>query len=93
VHTRFLPDANRTTDSQIFFIAENEQRCVITKDGDFQISFEIGKGPKKLLLVTTGNLPNDELLAIFEKHEAQLILALTNHRFIELRRDSLIIHA
>jgi predicted nuclease of predicted toxin-antitoxin system len=92
-HTKFLPGQNRTTDSQILLIVENEQRCVITKDGDFQVSFELGKGPKKLLLITTGNLPNDDLLAMFEKHETQLIQALTSHSFIELRRDLLIVHA
>jgi predicted nuclease of predicted toxin-antitoxin system len=51
VHTKDLPLQNRTTDSQILRIAHEQDRCVITKDSDFQMSYELGRGPRQLLLV------------------------------------------
>jgi predicted nuclease of predicted toxin-antitoxin system len=65
---------------------------LITKDADFQLSFELDKGPPKLLLVTTGNIHNNELLALFNRHEATLFSLLDQHRFIELSRAAIIVH-
>jgi predicted nuclease of predicted toxin-antitoxin system len=93
VHTKNLPTANRTTDSEILRLAAKEKRCVISKDGDFRISFELGRGPERLLLISTGNLPNDDLLAIFSPHELRLFGALEKFYFVELHREMLVIHA
>ena len=63
VHTQELAQRNRTPDPALLAQANMESRILVTKDADFQLSFELGKGPSKLLLVTTGNIHNDELLA------------------------------
>jgi predicted nuclease of predicted toxin-antitoxin system len=55
VHTQELVRSNRTPDPALLLQANVESRILVTKDADFQLSFELGKGPPKLLLVTTGN--------------------------------------
>lgn len=92
-HTFDLPTGNRTADETISVLADSEDRVVITKDSDFVDSFWLKKRPKKLLLVSTGNIPNDELLALFESNAREIEFALTTHSFIELTRTSLTVHA
>lgn len=71
----------------------NKDACVlITKDTDFEITHELGQGPPKLLLITTGNIHNDELLVLFARHEETLFRLLDPHTFIELSRSQLIVH-
>lgn len=92
LHTRDLPDGNATPDTQINAISIQEQRIVITKDADFVQSFLLQGQPDKLLLVSTGNIKNAELEALFQTHLAQLIELFQSHRYIELGRNSIIIH-
>ena len=92
IHTLDLAQGNRTTDSRINEISVIERRVVITKDADFVNSFLISRKPYKLLLVSTGNISNQELEAIFVKNLPALVSALTNFDYIELTRTSLIEH-
>jgi predicted nuclease of predicted toxin-antitoxin system len=92
VHTFQLVAQNQTPDAVLLALANQEQRVLLTKDTDFLITFELGQGPPKLLLVSTGNIHNDELLALFAKHEAMCFSLLTQHQFVELTRDQLIVH-
>jgi predicted nuclease of predicted toxin-antitoxin system len=61
IHTLELPQKNRTADGDLLLLADQEQRVLISKDTDFAISRELGKGPSMLLLVSAGNVHNDEL--------------------------------
>jgi predicted nuclease of predicted toxin-antitoxin system len=64
-HTLDLPDGNRTTDKQPNDVADQEARVVITKDADF-VDWHLLRGrPAKLPLVSTGNISNRELEALF----------------------------
>ena len=63
VHTLNMPNANRTTDEQIIDAADQEQRVVVTKDADFVDSHLLHARPAKLLLISTGNISNQELEA------------------------------
>ncbi|TSA41489.1 MAG: hypothetical protein D4R57_00520 [Verrucomicrobiales bacterium] len=92
-HTFDLSAGNRTTDGTISTLADSEGRVVVTKDSDFVDSFWLRKSPKKLLLVSTGNIPNTELLALFEANASAIESALTNHGFVELTRTALTVHA
>ena len=92
VHTLNLPQQNRTPDPFLLAMSNKEDRVLITKDTDFEITHELGQGPPKLLLITTGNIHNDELLALFARHEETLVRLLDQHTFIELSRSQLIIH-
>lgn len=91
-HTLGLPQGNRTADQEINELSINELRIVVTKDSDFVDSFWLQNQPWKLLLISTGNIRNDELLALFLKNVDKLEQTFTDARFIELTRESLIVH-
>ncbi|MEI6067663.1 MAG: DUF5615 family PIN-like protein [Methylococcaceae bacterium] len=92
IHTLDLAESNRTKGSRINEITEIERRVVITKDADFVNSFLISRRPYKLLLISTENISNQELEAIFVKNLPAIVSALTNFDYIELTRTSLIEH-
>ena len=88
VHTLDLPDGNRTTDQTLITFSLTEQCVVVTKDSDFVESFLLRHEPWKLLLVSTGNIGNDELLRLFQLNIAQLAESFKTFDFIELNRTS-----
>ena len=92
VHTMDLPAGNRTEDAQINAISTREQRIVVTKDVDFVDTFLLQRTPHKLLLVTTGNIGNPELVRLFEDNLDGIVHALETSDFIELSHDSMIFH-
>ncbi len=93
LHTLDLPDGNRTPDAAIVELAGRDNRIVVTKDADFVSSHLLTGRPASLLLVATGNMGNAELQRLLEDNVETLEDALASHRFIELGRDSLMIHA
>lgn len=66
-HTDDLPNKDRSTDDEIRNLANEENRIVITKDNDFFDSYILSKSPARLLLVSTGNIINKHLFALFNK--------------------------
>jgi predicted nuclease of predicted toxin-antitoxin system len=92
VHTLDLPDKNRTTDSEINRLADIEGRVVVTKDADFVSSFVLFRRPGKLLLVSTGNMTNAELEALLSAHLRDIESAFLSYSYVELGRDSLVLH-
>lgn len=92
IHTLDLAQQNRTPDPSLLALANQENRVLITKDSEFEITHELGQGPPKLLLITTGNIHNNELLELFVRHEETLFRVLAQHAFIELSRTQLIVH-
>jgi predicted nuclease of predicted toxin-antitoxin system len=92
VHTLDLPNANRTTDAEINAISAQEERVVITKDSDFVDSFLLSKMPHKLLLISTGNISNKDLEALFTPLVPALMAAFQSHDYVELTRTALIVH-
>jgi predicted nuclease of predicted toxin-antitoxin system len=92
IHTLALAQQNRTADLLLLAMANQDDRALVTKDTDFEITHELGQGPHKLLLITAGNIHNDELLEIFVRHEETLFRLLAQHTFIELSRSQLIVH-
>ena len=53
IHTRDLPQQNKTMDSEINAISMQQERMVVTKNRDFLDSFLLRQQPYKLFLVTT----------------------------------------
>jgi predicted nuclease of predicted toxin-antitoxin system len=92
VHTNDLPDREETEDSYIRDLADQEQRIVITKDSDFQDSYVLKKQPNRLLLITTGNLKNRQLLDLFRKNFPELVRLFEFYSFVELNNDDIITH-
>ncbi len=91
-HTLDLPASNRTTDAEIIRIARAENRIVVTKDADFIQSFHLKGEPGKLLLISTGNISNAELTALFLPNLHTILTAFQSDNLIELTRTALIIH-
>jgi predicted nuclease of predicted toxin-antitoxin system len=91
-HTLDLPLGNRTPDSFINELSLREQYIVITKDADFVNSFLLHRQPYKLLLVSTGNLRNAELEALFLANIEQIAEGFVIFDFIEIDRKDVIFH-
>jgi predicted nuclease of predicted toxin-antitoxin system len=93
IHTLDLPDKNFSKDNIIIDIANRENRIVITKDSDFLESYLLSTRPGKLIIVKTGNIRNNELLEIFNKHISRIEEMLSNGNLVELNRDEIILHS
>jgi predicted nuclease of predicted toxin-antitoxin system len=93
LHTRDLTRGNRTGDSEINTISLQDQRIVVTKDADFVNSFTLHGIPYKLLLVSTGNIANDDLLDIFTRNIVAIETAFSTASSIEINRTAFIIHS
>ncbi len=91
IHTRDLPDGNRTKDQDIIRISIREQRTVVTKDGGFVDTLLLQQMPLRLLLVSTGNISNEELLKLIEDNHDSIVSSLQHADFVELGQRSLII--
>ena len=91
LHTRELPDGNRSTDSQIARRADADERVVVTKDQDFREAHLLTGAPRQLLVVATGNVTNDVLLSIFEHHLDAIVSALVDADFVQLTEEALVL--
>lgn len=92
VHTLDLPGRNRTEDRDINRLSLREQRTVITKDGDFVDTILLQQAPHRLLLISTGNIGNTELLKLVGDNHETIVSALETFTFVELSQGSLIVH-
>jgi predicted nuclease of predicted toxin-antitoxin system len=93
IHTKELPEQNKTSDEEINRLSIEQHRVVITKDLDFVESFILVQRPYKLLLVTTGNIKNQDLVAIFDENIGNLVTYFEHHSYIEIDRNNIIIHS
>lgn len=92
IHTDDLPNREFTTDSEIREISIKEERIVITKDSDFLDSYYLKGIPRKLLLISTGNIRNKALLSLFESNLNTIIELLNTYSFIEIDNYEIIGH-
>ncbi|MEX2167805.1 MAG: DUF5615 family PIN-like protein [Pirellulales bacterium] len=91
IHTLDLPLANRTPDWKIIETADRDQRVLATKDGDFVDSHLLLGQPAKLLLVTTGNINNQNLEKLAVPLISAIIADFQVHSFLELGPSGIII--
>jgi predicted nuclease of predicted toxin-antitoxin system len=92
LHTDDLPDKERTSDKKIREVSVRQNRTIISKDSDFLDSLLISGVPSKLLLVTTGNIINKELLLLFEKYFDSIVQLFDLYDLIELDNLQIIVH-
>jgi predicted nuclease of predicted toxin-antitoxin system len=92
IHTDDLPNRERTSDNEIRSIAKRDNRIVISKDKDFYDSHLLQKSPAKLLLISTGNIVNRELLEIFENNWSNIVVLFSDFNLLELTNSELIAH-
>ena len=91
-HTSDLPAGNRTDDSEVSRAADASDRIVVTKDRDFLDSHLLAGRPARLLLVATGNISNNDLLAVFSAAAATLEAAFAQNALVEISQTSVVIH-
>jgi predicted nuclease of predicted toxin-antitoxin system len=92
VHTSQLPLGNRTPDIEVARVADDEARVVVTKDRDFVDSHILSARPHSLLLISTGNISNDELMSLFVTNLDQIVVACETSGLVELSRDAIVVH-
>jgi predicted nuclease of predicted toxin-antitoxin system len=92
IHTLDLPAGNRTSDEDICVHADVSDAVVITKDADFVVARALRGSPKRLLVVSTGNIGNTELIHLIGTNLVLIEEALLMPAHVELGRDSLIVH-
>lgn len=89
IHTSELPKRNSTPDSDIIYIADNDNRVIITKDSDFyKLKLLEGK-PQKLVFLVTGNISNNHLINIFDKNLPLIIELISEFDIIEINSTSI----
>lgn len=93
IHVASLPGGTRQPDPDIAAYADAEGRVVVTKDADFRHSHTVSGTPNELLLVASGNIHNDDLLALFDRRIDEIVTAFGGSAFIELHRDVLVVHS
>ncbi len=92
IHTDDLPAQNETADLTIADLADQENRIVISKDSDFLKLRILQNKPHKLLMITTGNIVNKELLALFERNFAIALKLFKTYDVVELNNRFVIGH-
>lgn len=92
LHTLELPEMNRTGDNAITAKADIEGRIVVTKDADFLDSYLLFGKPAKLLLVKTGNIPDSDLLKLFQDNLNILQSEFIQCNFVEMTGIEIITH-
>ncbi|MFZ2161735.1 MAG: DUF5615 family PIN-like protein [Sideroxyarcus sp.] len=91
LHTLDLPKKNLTSDSDLVARAVRDGRIVVSKDADFVQSYLVS-GEPSLLLISTGNITNAELEKVLRANLAGIEAAFASSRFVEITRDSLVVH-
>ena len=66
---------------------------LLTKDNDFVESFVLRGRPKKLLLLSCGNLSNPDLEQLLRNNILKLLEEFESNNFLELSRTELIVHS
>ncbi len=89
-HTTQLPEGNRTADDHVAKVADDEDRIVVSKDADFRISHQLHGSPRRLLVVAMGNISNNDLLAVFEKHLDTIVAAFDDADRVEVRPTQIV---
>lgn len=91
IHTTDLPLKNATPDRDLTAFAVLESRIVVTKDDDFVQSFML-TGQPALLLISIGNISNNDLERLLQVNLHLVSEAFRDHRFVEITHDGLITH-
>lgn len=92
-HTLELPLRNATSDGVLRDLCAREGRVLVTKDSDFVDSLLLRGEPSRLLFVSTGNITNRDLEALFRVHLSTIVTTLAEHVLVELDRSGLTIRA
>lgn len=91
-HTLGLPEKNATADYEIIKLADQEDRIVVSKDSDFLDNYILEGRPQKLLIVSTGNISNSNLIQLFEQNIKTLKSLFEDNTVIEIDEEEIQVH-
>ncbi|CAN5349855.1 hypothetical protein BH10ACI2_BH10ACI2_14890 [soil metagenome] len=83
-HALDLPKKDSTPDIEIVEIVTIEERILISKDGDFFKLKLLTGTPQRILIITTGNIRNPELIASFERNFESALRLFRTFEIVEL---------
>jgi predicted nuclease of predicted toxin-antitoxin system len=92
IHTLDLPQQNETDDRAIMQYADANDCIVTTKDADFVDAFYLHQTPRKLWLISTGNIRNADLEQLIQANLRNVVTLFATYRFIEMSRTDIIVH-
>ena len=92
LHVDDIPNGDEVLDPEIARYADQHELIVISKDIDFYHSYMLKQSPKKLLLITIGNIKNKMLFDIFRQHMKRIDQLYKRYDFIELGNNGLNTH-
>lgn len=92
IHTLELPLDNGAPDMIINDLSMTGRYILVTKDSDFVDSFQVRKKPWKLLLISTGNIRNSALEALFLANMEKIVQGFDVFDFIEINKTNVIFH-
>ena len=93
IHVDSLPEKDETPDREITMYADANGLVVLSKDLDFYHSHMVLGQPKKLLLITTGNIKNRRLFDLIRKNGRVIENLLKTCNFVEMSNDGIIAHS
>ena len=91
LHTLDLPGKNWTTDAESVARAVSDGRVVVSKDSDFLENYLL-TGMPRLLLISTGNISNSDLEQLVRANLASITAAFEENHWVEMTRETLVIH-
>lgn len=91
IHTLDLPNGNRTSDEALILLADSETRVLITKDRDFESLHLSDNRPAMLLLISTGNMSNQDLERAFVPELAGMVDEFRANSFLELTASGIVV--
>ena len=65
IHVNEILDKSETKDSDLCRFADQNNYVIISKDSDFRDSYFVKRTPKRLIKINLGNIPNQQLINIF----------------------------
>lgn len=91
-HTLEFPKQNATPDQEIIELADQQERIVVTKDSDFLDNYILQGQPQKLLIVSTGNINNNDLIRLFKQNIETIKSLFEENTVIEINEEEIQVH-
>ena len=93
IHTDDLPNQHLTSNLEIVRVAGDEGRIVISKDSDFLKLRILQNKPERILMITTGNIVNKDLLNLFEQNFETATKLFESYDVVEMNNSFVIGHS
>ena len=87
IHVNSLPAGDETSDNQITEFSDKNGYRVVTKDLDFYHGHKRYGKPRKLMLITTGNIKNRALFDLFRGNMKTIKHQAKHSSYMEINED------